>query len=783
MLKNYFLVAVRNFLRQRLFSLLNVAGLAVGLACTLLIFLWLSDEVSKDKFHADVDRIYHVVANIYNPEGAITWPITPGPLAEEIRNNIPEAEYVAHVADDGPRLIQYQEKNFLPDGYFTDPDFFKIFSYKIIAGDANNPLPDPSSIVLTKSLAEKLFGKEDAIGQVIKLRADNDVKVTAVMEDVPSQSSLKFEFIAHFDVHKKYREQQWGNFDYPLFIKFKSNVDVQASTEKINNHVAKVLDLSEEDRKRGAYYLQPFAERYLYGTFENGFPVTGRIKYVKIFSIVAIFILVVACINFMNMATARAAIRHKEIGVRKVIGAQRTALTIQFIVESIFVSAISMVLALFMVEVFLPIFNNIVSKQIDIAYDQPKFFLPIVAIILVTGFLAGSYPALVLSNVNPVKALKGTPISVAQGASLRKILVVFQFVISVVLIVSSLVVYKQIEFIQSKNLGYDKENIVVFPARGIKDYGSMKNQLESIPGISQISMANESIVEVQNQNSSFSWPGKAEDSRLYVRTIVVDYNFIETMGLKVLEGRSFSEEHNDTASVMINKKLASLMNVKNPIGMETNQWGLKGKIVGIVEDFHSRSLSESMDPMVLLCYPAYTGRFYVRIEPGKTQETLAALGEQWKIANPLYPFEYTFLDSHYEKLYREEQVIGQISTGFTFMAILISGLGLLGLASYSTERKKKEISIRKVLGASVPNLIVLMSTEFIILTAIALFIGCPVAYYFMNQFLEGYAYHVTIDPSVFIATSIGLIVVTLSVILFQVTRAAVTNPVNNLRSE
>jgi putative ABC transport system permease protein len=332
-------------------------------------------------------------------------------------------------------------------------------------------------------------------------------------------------------------------------------------------------------------------------------------------------------------------------------------------------------------------------------------------------------------------------------------------------------------------LGYDKENIVVFPARGIKDYASMKNQLERIPGISQVSMANESIVEVQNQNSSFSWPGKAEDSRLYVRTIVVDYNFVETMGLKVLEGRSFSAELNDTASVMINKKLASLMNVENPIGMETNQWGLKGKIVGIVEDFHSRSLSESMDPMVLLCYPAYTGRFYVRIEPGKTQDALAAMGEQWKIASPLYPFEYTFLDNHYEKLYREEQVIGQISAGFTFMAILISGLGLLGLASYSTERKKKEISIRKVLGASVPNLIVLMSTEFIVLTAIALFIGCPVAYYFMNQFLEGYAYHITIEPSVFIVTSIGLMAVTLSVILFQVTRAAVTNPVNNLRSE
>lgn len=784
MFKNYFFVAIRSFLRQGLFSFLNVAGLAVGLACTLIIYLWISDELSKDKFHADINRIHHVVLNLNNPEGTITWHSTPGPLAEEIKTNVPEVEYVAHVANDGPRLFQYKELTFLPGGYFTDPDFFKIFSYKIIAGDASNPLPNPSSIVLTNSLARKLFGNEDPIGKVVKVRSENDLMVTAVMEDVTDQSSMQFEFIAHFDVHKKYRPQEWGNSDYPLYFKFRdTQFNVKETQQKINDHVAKLFDLNDEDRKRLTYYIQPFADRYLYSSFENGFPVSGRIKYVQIFSIVAIFILLVACINFMNMATARAAVRHKEIGVRKSIGAQRWSLTFQFIGESVLVAALSMLLALGIAEIALPFFNTLVNKQIGIHYLQPEYFIPIISIVLITGILAGAYPALILSGVNPIGALKGASVSATKGAALRKALVVFQFAISVVLIVSSLAMYKQIDFIQSKNLGYNKENVITFSGRGVKDFTLLKNQLEKIPGVSGASTSNQSLIEIPNQNSSFSWPGKPEDSRLYVRTLVVGYDFMETMNFTLAAGRFFSEELNDTANVIINKKLASLMNVENPIGLSTNQWGIEGKIIGIVEDFHGRSLSEAMDPMVLLCYPEWTGTYYVRVEPGRTQEVLTSMEGIWKTASPQFPFEYTFLDSQYEKLYRQEQVIGKLSAGFTFMAIFISSLGLLGLAAYATERKKKEISIRKVLGATVPNLISMMSKEFVLLTCIALVIGCPTAYYLMQNFLQGYAYHVELGYMIFLLTGVGLLLVTLSVILFQVTRAAVANPTNNLRSE
>lgn len=783
MLKNYLFVAVRSFLRQGLFSVLNVVGLAIGLACTLLIYLWVTDEVTKDKFHADIDRIYLVVTNIYNPEGVITWQDTPGPLAEEIRNNIPEAEYVAHIADDGARLIQYEDKSFLPNGYFTDPSFFQLFSYKIIKGNTANPLPNASSIVLTESLAKRIFGNEDPIGKSIKLRTENDVLVTAVVEDVTEQSSLTFDFIAHFDVHKKYRTQQWGNSDYSTFIKFKEGFDAHDSQEKINKHVAKVLNLSEEEQKEFQLYLQPFGDRYLYSSFENGFPVSGRIKYVKIFGVVAIFILLVACINFMNMATARAAVRHKEIGVRKVIGAQRWVLTSQFMMESILIAAMSMILALFVVELVLPFFNTLVVKKIDIRYDQIDFLLPIISIVLIAGILAGSYPAIVLSKVNPIRALKGATASASQGATLRRALVVFQFVISVVLIVSSLVVYKQINFIQSKSLGYDKENVIIFSARGIKDYDVFKDQVSNVPGVINVSTAGESIIEINNQNDSFSWAGKSEESQVYVRTVSVGYDFIETLGFTLIKGRSFSRELNDTANVIINRKLASLMNVEDPIGLESEQWGVKGKIIGVVEDFHSRSLSENMDPMVLQCYPDWTSRFYIRIEPNKTGKVLTAVGNVWKTINPMYPFEYSFLDSHYERLYKEEHVIGKLALGFTLIAILISSLGLLGLAAYATERKKKEISVRKVLGATVPNLIVLMSTEFLLLASIALLIGCPLAYYFMNSFLAEYTYHTTIGYAVFVVTGVGLLLLTLFVVLLQVAKAAIANPTDNLRNE
>ena len=783
MLRNYFLVALRSFRRQGLFSFINVMGLATGLVCALLIFLWVSDEIRKDQFHNNIDRIYQVVLNINNPEGVITWDITPGPLAEEIKSSIPEIELVARLANDGARLVQTREKSYLPDGKYTDPDFFKIFNFHVLEGDPENPLPDPSSIVLTESLAKKFFGDESPIGKILTVRGENELKVTAVLEDIPAASSIRFEYLAHFDVHKKYRPQEWGNSDYPLYIKFRPGFDAKETTDKINQHVAKTLNLTEEGSARSSFFLQPFGDRYLNNYYENGKPAGGRIKYVRIFSLVAVFIVIVACINFMNLATARAGVRHKEIGVRKVVGAQRKFIIFQFLAEALLTSALAMAIALFIVELTLPIFNFIVTKELYINYSDPAFILALTGIVAVTGLMAGIYPALILSRVNPSRVLKGDHTASPQGISLRRALVVFQFVISVVLVVSSLVFSNQIAFIQSKNLGFKKDNVLIIPGTGLKDYQLFKKQLQEIAGVSEVSMANENITNVQNQNSSFSWEGMPKDKQYYVRTIVVDYNFIETMGLKVIEGRSFDEALNDSSNVIINEKMASLMGMDNPVGVASDQWGTSGKVIGVVENFHLRSISEAMDPVVILCMPKWTGRFYVRLTGGNTQEAIAAIGDKWKASAPEYPFQYNFLDESYSKLYRQEEVISTLSSGFTGMAILISSLGLLGLATYSTERKKKEISIRTVLGASLPDLIVMLSAEFLILTVIALLIGSPLAYYLMDEFLSSYAYRVALDGKLFIAAGLGLLLTTLAVISFQLIRAALANPVNNLRNE
>jgi putative ABC transport system permease protein len=782
MLKNYLLVAFRNFQRQKLFSFINVVGLAIGLACSLLIYLWLSDEINKDKFHADLDRIHRVVTNIHDDSGTITWMMTPGPLAEEIKASIPEVEYVSPVSEGGKALIQVGEKSFLPAGYFATPDFFKIFTYNLLEGNAAQPLTDPTSIVITKSLAEKLFGTSHALGKVVTLLNENELTVTGIV-DVPSSSSLQFDFIAHFDVHIKYRPQDWSNSDYPLYLKLREDATAAIVQKKINDQVAKTLNLTAYEQKRFQYFVQPFGDRYLYGTFENGFPTDGKIKYVKIFTVVAIFIMVVACINFMNLATARASIRHKEIGVRKVIGAQRSVLIVQFITESLLTVTLSMILAIFLVELSLPLFNLIMEKQLSIRFADPAFYGPVLIIVLVTGILAGIYPAFILSGVNPVSVLKSMHQSIGNGISLRQVLVVFQFTLSVVLIVSSIVAIKQISFIQNKHLGYNKENILMISTRGIKDNEVFKNQLLQLPGVRNVSVAGENITNVQNQTSGFTWKGKLEDKKPYIRSVVVGYDFPETIGLKFSDGRSFSKAHNDTTNFIINKKLATLMNVAEPVGMEVEMWGVKGEVVGVVEDFHLRSLSEDIDPVALLCYPKWTGLFYVNIDGANTRETMARIEETYKVVNPHYPFEYTFLDESYHKLYREEQVISKLSFSFTVVAIIISALGLLGLASYTTERKKKEISIRKVLGASIRNLLFLLSSEFMVLVLIAIAIGLPLAYLIVERFLENYAYHISLNAGIFFVSAAALLVITLAVISFQVIRAALENPVDNLRNE
>jgi putative ABC transport system permease protein len=786
MLKNYFLVALRNFSRQQFYSAINLIGLSTGLACSLFIYLWVNDELSVNTFHTQIDRLYQVVLSIKGEDNVITWDNTPGPLAEEIKSNFPEVSHITQVYNEGDQLFQVGDKGYLEKGYYSNSEFFKVFSFPIVAGNDVNPLEDKSSVAISASLAKKLFGDEDPIGQPVTVRKQHELKVTAVFADVPAQSTLQFDFILPFEIHKDDRGKNfsWNNSDYWLYLTLTDANSAESFSEKINAHIDKVIN-TDDGQDYTDLYVQPFAERYLHGNFENGVPAGGRIEYVRIFTIVGIFILIIACINFMNMATARAATRAKEVGVRKVIGAQRTNLILQFLSEALLFCALSMLLAIGVVYLLLPAFNALVSKEIIMDLTDLNLWLTAGLIISVTGLLAGSYPAFFLSSYEPASVLKGTTLPGLSGASLRKGLVVFQFMLTVILVASAVIVHNQIEFIRNKNLGYNRESVIMFSARGTvgRDFKTFRDEVLRNPAIINLGKANGSLIQVQNQTSSLTWPGKVDGQNPYFRAVVVDFDVLETLGFKPLEGRLFSREFNDTSNFVVTQRTVEQMGLTDPVGQQISLWGINGTIVGVVNDIHSRSMQEAIDPIVFMCNPQWGGLAYARVDPGMTRDALAHIESTYKKFSPEYPFEYTFMDENFDKLYKTESITGILAFGFTCMAVIISGLGLLGLAAYTAERKKKEISIRKTLGASVSGLVAMMSRDFIKLSLIAALLGCPVAWWLMNKFLESYAYRTEPGWGVFLITAVSVVVLSQLIVIYQVAKAALENPVNSLRNE
>lgn len=785
MLKNYLLVAVRNFLKQKLYSTINVIGLASGLVCVIFIYLWVDDELSYNRYHADTNTVYQVLVNIKN-DNVITWESTPGVMAEELGKNIPDIEHYVRLNNAGQQLIQYGEKGILETGCHGDESAFEVFHYPMVAGNMAHPVPDISSIAISQSLANRLFGNEDPIGKHIRLKTTYDLVVTAVFADAPAHSTVQFQYLVSYELYKKERGDgyNWGNFDHPLYLTFNQHSDPEEVKKKINAFIDG-LDLSGDGKDRVDLYIQPFTERYLNASFENGVPTGGRVVYVRVFIIVAMFILVIACINFMNMATAKASSRSKEVGVRKVIGAQRTNLVMQFIAESILISLVAMIIAMATVYTLLPLFNLLVSKSIESAVlTSPVFITYALIAVVITGLLAGSYPAFFLSSYNPATVLKGTTYTSFSGASLRQILVVFQFTLTVILIASALVVYRQVQYIQNKNIGYNRESVVQFSARGgvSQRFDAFRQEVLKDPAIKNISRANQSFVEVQNQTSSVNWPGKPDNANIYFRAVVLDFGALETLEFRLAEGRLFQQDQHDTSNFILTKESVGIMGLKNPIGTTISLWGNEGKVVGVVEDFHSRSLTEHIDPIVFYCKPEWTGVVYAKIN-GNPQQALATLESTFKTFSPEYPFEYSYLDDTFNKFYSSERTIGKLALGFTALAIIISGLGLLGLAAYTAERRRKEISVRKILGASVSGLVSMIAKDFAVLSLIATTVGCPVAWYLMDTFLSGYQYHTEMSWDVFVITACSVVALSLLTVIGQVTRAALSNPVDSLRSE
>ena len=786
MLKNYFLVALRNFTRHQFYSFINIIGLSTGLACSLFIYLWVSDEINVDKFHTNINRLYQVFVNIKGDGNVITWENTPGPLAEELSSNFPEVTHITQVYNEGEHLFQVGEQGFMEYGYYSQSEFFHLFSFPILSGDAQDPLSDISSVAISERLAKKLFGDADPIGQTITVRKQYEQKVTAVFADITPNSTLQFDFILPFEIHKKERGENfsWNNADYWLYVSLAEPTKAMDFSNKINAHIDN-LKTSGDGEDYIDLYVQPFGEHYLHANFENGVPTGGRIEYVRIFSVVAVFILIIACINFMNMATAKAATRAKEVGVRKVIGAQRKNLIFQFLSEALLFTTISMILSLAMVYLLLPSFNALVSKHILLDLTSPDLLIMAFTIIFVTGLIAGSYPAFFLSSFEPASVLKGTLMPKFSGALLRKGLVAFQFVLTVVLVASAIIVHNQIEYIRSKNLGYNRESVIMFSARGAvnRDFQTFRNEVLKNEAVTNMGKANGSLIQVMNQTSSLSWPGKVDGQNPYFRAVVVDFDLLPTLGFEPVHGRLFSREFSDTSNFVLTRKSVEQMGLTDPVGQQISLWGTQGTVVGVVNDFHSRSMQEAIDPIVFMCQPLWGGLTYARVDPAHAKEAIEHIQTTYKKFSPEYPFEYSFMNESFDRLYKTESITGTLALGFTSMAIIISGLGLLGLAAYTAERRKKEISIRKTLGASVTSLVTMMSKDFVVLSLTAAIIGCPIAWLLMKKFLESYAYRTEPGWEVFFITSIAVIALTQAIVIYQVAKAALANPVNSLRNE
>jgi len=792
MLKNYFKIAWRNLVRNKAFSAINILGLALGMACSLLIMLWVQDERSVDAFHANGKYLYQVYERqYYDGKVEASYP-TQGLLADELKKVIPDVKYASSLEHASPpgTLSTFEAGNKINkmDGSFAGADFFSMFSYPLLQGTPQTALTSQEAIAISRKMAEQFFASpEKAIGKTIRYENREDLLVTAVFENLPSNSSRQFDFLRSWVAYVKENDwvHNWGNTSPVTLVQLRSDANPAKVEAKIKDFIYRYQPKDKGFRTELA--LQPYSEKYLHSTFKNGRIEGGRIEYVRLFTLVAIFILLIACINFMNLATARSVKRAKEVGVRKVIGAPRSVLIAQFTGEAILLTFLSTVIAVCLAIIFLPAFNTLTGKELSFPLTQPLFWASLAGLLLLTGFVAGSYPALFLSSLNPVRVLKSSLKFSWGSIFFRKALVVFQFTLSVMLIISMIVIYRQMDYIQSKNLGYDRENLVYIPIEGdlVKNYDLFKKESCKMPGILNISKMRNSPTVIEHHTGSIYWEGKDPNLMVSFADGVVGYDFVKTMNLKLKEGRDFSREFGtDSASFLLNETAVNKIGYQNPVG-RTITWGNHpGKIIGVLKDFHFNSMHQTIDPLIVRLDENWNwGTILVRTRAGKTKETLMGLKKICKDLNPKFPFTYQFSDLEYAKLYRSEQVVSKLANYFAFLAIFISCLGLFGLATFAASQRTKEIGVRKVLGASVPNIIALLTSNFLKPVAIAILVAIPVSRYAMNQWLQDFAYKIDIEWWMFAIAGMVAVLIAILTVSFQAIKAAIVNPVRSLKTE
>ena len=793
MIKNYFKIAVRNLIKNKVFSLINVLGLALGMVCSILILLWVHDERSVDNFHVNGKQLYIIYERQYIDDKIDAGFYTPGVLANEMKRTIPEIQYASNVSwlkDNSDRLTYEANAKIMKfDGCYADSDYFSMLSYPLLKGQALTALKTPVSLCISNKMAKAFFGSADAaMGKTMRFENKKDLTVTAVFADLPENVSTKFDFMMNWStfLDENSWAKEWGNNGPNTLIMLRPD----AKPELVRARIKKFLDNYNKDQSKSFRIeldMQRYGDSYLHSNFKNGEIVGGRIEYVRLFSIVAIFILVIACINFMNLTTARSAKRAKEIGIRKVAGAIKPVLMRQFLSEAVMITTVSVFLALALIVLLLPFFNQLTQKKITIPYTSLYFWSALATLTIVTGLVSGSYPAIFLSSFKPITVLKGTLKFSSSSTILRKGLVVFQFVLSIVLITGTIIVSQQVNYIQKTNLGYNRDNLVYLPIEGTfrEQYELFKQEVRNVPGIRTVSRIGEAPTNIGSSTGGVQWDGKDPNTSPQFINSSIGFDFVKTLNLKLVEGRDISKDFaSDSAGYLINEAALKVIKYKDPVGKPLTFWGRKGTIVGVLKDFHFTSLHEAIKPLILRNGEKEVwGNILVRIEAGKTKEAMASLEKICKELNPKFPFTYSFSDEEYQKLYKSEQVVSKLSDYFAFLGIFISCLGLLGLAIFTSEQRTKEIGIRKVLGASVASLFTLLSKEFIVLVVIALLIASPLAWWAMHVWLKGFAYSVPLGIWVFAVAGLLAILIALATVSFQSIKAAVANPVKSLRTE
>lgn len=784
MVRNYIKIAWRNILKNKTFSFINIMGLAIGLTCSILIFMWVHLELSYDKFHTNYKRIYRVLQDMPFTEKT-TWGISQGPLARSLDDQFPEIENAASVAY-GTWQIRYNKDEYEERALYSDNNFFKVFSFVFLEGDINSAISEPNSVVFTRSAAEKIFGSEDALGKTVLLYDQAEVLVTGIIEDVPGNSHMQFDVISSLELSKNffgYTVDRWNNSQFNTYVLLNEN----SEPESVNNKIKDFLDDKPTLEDGAKLKLQPISEIHLSSNIDFNTGATGSKQYVVIFFSSALFILVIACINFMNLSTARAATRAREVGLRKTIGAQRYQLVYQFIMESLALAFIAFLIALILVQASLPIFSELAGQQLGRNFFQPEFILGFILLLLFTGLMAGSYPAFFLSSFSPVNVLKGGSVKTYGNTGFRRLLVVFQCIISIVLLIGTLAVYRQVNYLSNKNLGFNKDNLMY-----LRLVQGMPGKLETIKGEF---LKNENILNAAGSgpligywwsNNRWSWEGKGPENDILFRGASVDYDYYKTMGIPIIEGRSFSRDYpSDSAAVIFNETAIRQMGLKDPVGKTVTQMGdgEEYTIIGIAKDYNFRSLYSEIEPLLITLRPQWSNFLFLRLNGENVGETVKFVESKWKELSPNHEINYGFLDQRLQNLYEAESRTGAVLNAFAVLAIVILGLGLFGLLGFSMSQRYKEISIRKVFGANIRLILLLLAKDYAKLLFIAIIISIPISNYLITNWLGSFPYRTDLPYSVFLIPALILIFISLVIIIGQSYKASRINTAETLRGE